>query len=381
MRNVRVDAWLAAAIRLAAFAGIVLDAGLAQGTEGRDGVRRPTRPPPPPFVLTCAPEGPAELSAAFSDAEGARIPVLADAEFGAEWGYGYAGGKGFRHWRPAVWGYDPAPFSSGRIDPGSYRFSLQKGDYLVVLGFCESFEHHVRRRILDVLIQGRVVEADLDLFALAGCLQAFQSKHLVSVHGDEGLTIEFRTKGGSPPLVNAIWVYPAPAKPPPPSPPSGFRATGSYGMNVLFWEHSGVKTTAGYRIERRPSDAGALSPARPVPVARWIDRDVTPGRTYEYRIRSVDLWGRSGEWSPPSSATPRDFGHSTLPVYSIEVSEEGLAYLHGDVREDRTVLGRFSVGDSASYPVEIQTRGASSRLAAKLSYRCILSGMLKIFSI
>jgi spore coat protein H len=59
---------------------------------------------------------------------------------------------------------------------------------------------------------------------------------------------------------------------------------------------------------------------------------------------------------------------STLPVYAMMLPEEGLLAMLADVTEEIRVRGTLEF-ESRRYPVEVRLRGASTRHAAKKSYR------------
>lgn len=334
--------------------------------------------PSVPFVINCGPptdDGPWRERRE----EAATLHVLPDRPFEPEHGYGYERGEGFRHWNPGIWGRrgELDFFTSGRLDPGSYRIRLPAGKYVVAPGFCELGAHAPYRRMFDVVIQGRTAIECLDPFRVAGFGQAFQIPVVVEVENpDQGLTISFirrradRCGPGSAllPIVNSIRVEELPPEGETP-PPLDFRGVGSYGLNALFWGHPREWTIQGYLIERR-EEGGEFTPCfdEPIPTARWIDREVTPDTRYEYRIRSFDTRGSTSPAAPSVALTPLDLDGSGLPLVSLELPKDGLAFLLADVHGDRTVEGWWLEGGE-EFPVEVELRGQSSRNAAKKSYR------------
>lgn len=326
--------------------------------------------PAPPFVINCGPRS--DDDGAWERGRGDRdgIPVLPDRRRTERSAHGFEAGEPFRHWFSLVWGRpERYLFTSGRVHPESYSFQLPRGEYVLSLGFCEGEHHTAERRVFDVLAQGERLFEGLDPFAVAGYNQAFRLSRRVKVRGDEGLTVVLRPRQGEP-LVNAVWVYPYERGDEPPREPPGFRGSGSYGMNFLYWNHPEDESVAGYVIERQApgeKDFERLSP-RPVPVARWVDREVEPGGEYGYRLACVDVDGRRGRYSKVVTLEPRSTDDSSLPVYSIEASEGGLTYMRGNVTEDRTVGGTIAI-KGKRYPMEFRIRGAVTRFAAKKSYR------------
>jgi len=69
-----------------------------------------------------------------------------------------------------------------------------------------------------------------------------------------------------------------------------------------------------------------------------------------------------------TDATSRVPTQSTLPVYEISLPEEGVRRMLAEVTEEITVRGELGF-DGDLYPVEVRLRGASTRHAAKKSYR------------
>jgi spore coat protein H len=322
---------------------------------------------PPPFFINCGggeadEERPGRRS-------GNAIPQLPDQPFSAAGGYGHAGGERMQNWFSGIWGTDQRGlFSSARINPGTYRFQLPPGDYLVSLGFCETAVHVKGQRVFDVLMQEQVVSPALDPFSIAGNGQAFRLAFPATVRSGQELSIGFRHVAGRPPLINAIWVHPR--RDPLPDAPASFRGVGTYGMNALFWEHPQQETVAGYLIERRAAGETTFAALfdKPVPVSRWLDDRAVVGRHYEYRIQSVDVAGRRSDFSPVLRLSPRAPAGSTLPFFHLEVPPPALAAMLENVTEDIEVDAVVTV-DDRRYPVRIRLRGASTRHVAKKSYR------------
>ena len=340
--------------------------------------------PAPPFVLNC---GAATDEARFVLAEAQeqrefsadRLVQLPDVPSSAN-GFGHRGGEGYWHWhggcRPSLgadWEVDL--FSSGRIGPRSYAFGLAPGEYQIAVGICEGHAHAPKQRVFDVLVNDKVIAQDVDPIAWAGYKEPMVFTARVRLKGDP-LTISFRAKTERPAIVSAIWVVPATdAKAGRRvSPPVNVRAVGSYQANLLSWHRPKDFGIRGFLVRRRSKDEEEFKVVTPnnVYAHRWIDRDVVAGKKYTYQIGSRS---ESGEvrWSETVTAKPRSPSDSTLPVYSIKLPVEARRRMLSEVHEDQTEKATFRL-DGKSYPVEIRIRGASTRYAAKKSYRIRFTG-------
>ena len=91
---------------------------------------------------------------------------------------------------------DQKLYLSYRTGRFSYALPLPNGDYELTLRFVEPVpDQATAKRVFDVLVQGRVALADLDLAAAAGAMKAVE--RTVTVHVDDGkATIEFVPKAG-----------------------------------------------------------------------------------------------------------------------------------------------------------------------------------------
>ena len=127
-------------------------------------------------------------------------------------------------------------------------------------------------------------------------------------------------------------------------------------------------------IERQGSPQAPWQQITPEPVAgnRWFDDQVTPGHPYSYRARVVRGQRRS-EPTAVQSATPRTPAESTLPVYSLTLTDPQRRALLEDPTKNVEVEGQFGFQDK-SYPVKLRLHGASTRHAQKKSYRVEFAG-------
>lgn len=340
--------------------------------------------PTPPFVLDCGPKTDEDR---FTLAEaheqraisGQRLLRLPDVPLASE-RFGHRGGEGYRHWhggcRPSMGGdWEIDLFSSGRVDPRSYSFTLSPGEYQIGIGICEGHVHAAGQRIFDVVVNNKVIASDVDPISLAGYKEPMLLTARVRHTGDS-LSVSFRAKTDRRPIVSAIWIHPIHADDQSEFivSPSNVRCVGSYRANLLSWRRPMDLRIRGFLVRRRTpreEDFEIITPNL-VHAHRWADRDVIAGRTYDYQVGSCDEFGKVS-WSRTVTGRPRSPEDSTLPVYAIELPAQARRRLLMEVHEEQTERGTFRLHDQ-SYPIEIRIRGASTRHAAKKSYRIRFTG-------
>lgn len=341
--------------------------------------------PAPPFVVNCGPESdesPIALGEAGEQRElyPKRLVHLPDVRYRAKQRYGHRGGEGYRHWhggsRPSLgprWESDL--FASGRVAPESYSFAIPAGEYYVTIGISDGEVHVAGKRVFDVLVNGKVIANDIDPIAQAGYKEPMILSARFGVSDDQPLTVSFRGKTEHPPIVSAIWVTPsspagnADRRAIGPASPKNVRAIGSYDANVISWHRPIDFSITGFSIRRREQGKGTFKviTAKPVYAHRWIDREVETDKTYSYQIGALNGEGKF-TWSDAAFATPRSKDASKLPVYTIRLTKEARRRMSANIYEDHTERGTF-VLNGESYPIEMRIRGASTRHAAKKSYR------------
>lgn len=341
--------------------------------------------PSPPFVVNCGPQTDEALFALAEAGEQReihpeRLVHLPDVRYRAAQRYGHGGGEGYRHWhggsRPSLgpqWESDL--FASGRVAPRSYVFAIPAGRYHVTIGISDGDVHAAGQRIFDVLINDRLIAKDIDAIGQAGYKEPMMLSGIVNVGDGEPLTVSFRRKTEHPPIVSAIWVTPSPhtdtkdRRAGRPKSPKNVRVIGSYNANLISWHRPKDFSITEFSIRRRTQgeDAFNVITSKPVYAHRWIDRDVEAGETYFYQIGSVSGQGNV-TWSDMVSATPRSKDASTLPAYTVQLSEEAEQRMSANIHEDHTERGSLML-NGKSYPIEIRIRGASTRYASKKSYR------------
>ena len=311
-------------------------------------------------------------------------------------GYGYEGGDPASWWFPPVVGATPFTdaYRLRRDEVDAYRVDVpQTGTYIVTLGFCERDAHGPGFRLQDVRVEGSYLLDDLDVYAVAGQDQAWIERHIVEV--DDGvLDLELESQGSLGTSLATLTVERAGFEPIPPSPPMRVEAMDSYGSVVVAWEQvegdpgrgwdpmlggwesdassggSPFGEVAGYRIERAEAgDAGFAVVSRDRwPLPYLVDASAIEGQPYDYRVRTVDVWGNVSEPSEVVEGGSRSLTDSPLPVYEIRIDGADLAVLQADPYGDEEVPLTF-VTNGLEYVGDGRFRGASNRGLAKKSWR------------
>ncbi len=145
------------------------------------------------------------------------------------------------------------------------------------------------------------------------------------------------------------------------------QAVGSYGVTILRWPPARYANDLILNIERWDESAWGTEGTIPFSTGRWVDYDVRPGESNRYRI-SWDIHDEKPKVYREFEVTPKSFTDSKLQVYQINIPEDGLVKMLTDVNEDIEIDGSFA-WNNQSWPIEIRLRGASTRHAAKKSYR------------
>ncbi len=144
-------------------------------------------------------------------------------------------------------------------------------------------------------------------------------------------------------------------------------AVGGYEMNILRWPPKESHDDLSIQIERWDHSNWQAMDTVSLAEGKWIDSDVQSGKRSRYRVcwteEDVELT-RTLE----ISATPKSMSDSKLPIYRIQIPEEGLQRMRADVIEDIEIKGTLDL-EGQTWPIKIRLRGASTRFAAKKSYR------------
>ena len=153
--------------------------------------------PAPPFVVNCGPQtdgSPFVLAEAneLREIDPTRLVHLPDVPYRATQPFGHRGGEGYWHWhggsRPSLgprWESDL--FASGRAAPRSYSFAIPAGKYQVTIGISDGDVHVAGQRVLDILVNGRVIATDVDPIAQAGYKEPIMLSTAAEVDEDRPL--------------------------------------------------------------------------------------------------------------------------------------------------------------------------------------------------
>ena len=105
----------------------------------------------------------------------------------------YSGGNTWRTWASIAGTADGRLYQSERYGNFSYSFSVPSGSYSVTLKFAEIYWSSPKRRVFNVMIGGKQVISNLDIFALVGKNKAYDVTIPVVVGNNGILKIDFVT--------------------------------------------------------------------------------------------------------------------------------------------------------------------------------------------
>ncbi|HSR09925.1 MAG TPA: hypothetical protein VLS90_00670 [Thermodesulfobacteriota bacterium] len=108
-----------------------------------------------------------------------------------------------------------------------------------------------------------------------------------------------------PPSAEAAGV---PEKVTPPLPPAGLFGVFQEGGVALRWDESREKDVAGYNVYRREDGQEAFRKINGAPVkeAYYLDTTAEPKKTYVYRVKTVDIYGKESEFSNETEVPIRE---------------------------------------------------------------------------
>jgi hypothetical protein len=92
----------------------------------------------------------------------------------------------------------------------------------------------------------------------------------------------------------------------PPSPPRDFKALPEGGAVILLWAPSLSTDVAGYKIYRQEKGSSARQLLQNKLITSWSfrDKDVAPGKSYEYSVLAVDLSENESEEASATAEIP-----------------------------------------------------------------------------
>jgi len=261
---------------------------------------------------------------------------VADREFTISNGYGYIGTNS------QVYGPDRVIFGDEDMDSlyffmrqgnFSYRFDVPPDSYAVVLYFQEKYYHGKDFREFSILINGEVVQDDIDIYEAVGMQYALPLRFLV-INQQQNITVSFQNELSIPAL-SAISVRKIDYDTGPPPQIDSLCVIGGYDMNILYWDYSITGDLAGYRVFRRTyGENWELITTAINPLYRFFDYDVSPGYNYEYTVTAEDFWGNSSVYSDSVSAQTLSPGQSIHQIYEMEITEENIYQLNSNIYSD-----------------------------------------------
>jgi len=119
----------------------------------------------------------------------------------------YSGGSVFSNNASVSNTADDKLYQSERYGNMSYNFDLPNGIYNVTLMFAEIYHEEAGKRIFDVSIEGKPLINNLDIYAKAGYLGAYNETHTVALE-DGKMSISFQTLTDNA-KISAIKITPA----------------------------------------------------------------------------------------------------------------------------------------------------------------------------
>lgn len=257
-----------------------------------------------------------------------------------------------------------------------YRFDVPNGDYLVLLGFLDAWNHGPGRRVFDVFAEGQEVLPDLDIIREAGGMwRVVEYRFRVTVL-DGQLTIGFAGNADSPdpnPTLSAIEVVDLASAQVsgPPAPPDQVRAVGSYGAVDVLWNASPEQDVIGYKVYRAVSAYGPweLVEGRMRVTPAIDDLALPEGGTWFYRVTAVDADGNESAPSAVVSAPSFALAEATLPAFQLTMTESALSALNGHVSNDNYEPAALQIGDRSWDSVQARYRGQIARNFSKKNWK------------
>jgi hypothetical protein len=298
-------------------------------------------------------------------------------------GYGYTGSAGEvtsdPAWTIQAWPYggrgDPRIHLNNRVGFDGYRFDLANGVYAITWHFIEKQEHWSGFRKADLLIEGRIAVSDFDIFEEVGNRFMVKMRAIAKVE-DGHLDLDFISKGPKEPvLLSAIEVEATDPDLIAPQDVADLKVRGGYEQAVLTWTPGVEKDLRGVIVWRASSADGTWIRVnkRIVTLRHFVDSSAEPGESYYYKVVSQDLFCNESGGTIAGPVEIRDHESSRLPVFEIEIGEEALEVLTGDVSLDLYVPATLFI-DGQEHQIEIRNRGASTRSLSKPNFKIRLLG-------
>ena len=250
----------------------------------------------------------------------------------------------------------------------TYRFDVPPGFYSVTLYFQEKYYHGIDFREFSILINGEIVQEDIDIYEAVGMQYAMPLRFLVDNH-QQSISISFENELSIPNL-SAVSVRHIIPDTIPPAQLNNFNVIGGYYMNILYWDYSTEPDLAGYRVFRRNvGDEWELITQVIDPLYRYFDYDVAPGYNYEYTVAAEDLWGNVSIYSDSLIVQTLSPAQSFHQVYEMEISEENIYQLNCNIFSEEYVTADLTLEGEFFPNSYVRYRGGSSRDDYKKNYK------------
>lgn len=302
-----------------------------------------------------------------------------DVAYDATNGAGYVcDGCGFRNIdRPlSRWRGHADPYNSTLDGPGpiEYRFDLSNGNYLITAAFvhyCYYWEQDPCFNEFDILVEGQPAVAALNIEKEAQGHWKVLEYRIRATVTDGQLNFALQPLAGHA-TIAAIEVTNRPNLPGAPAVPQGLRAQDGYGRVDLLWTPGAEADLAGYRIYRAVSAEGPwerIDDRRENLQAVYNDWTAPEGSPWFYRITAVDIEGNESAPSAAVTGFSRGPWESTLPLVSIELTEENLALLNQTYWTDVYYPGTVDYPGLGPVTADIRYRGNIARWFSKRGWK------------
>ncbi|MCK5742568.1 MAG: hypothetical protein KAH48_10145, partial [Chlorobi bacterium] len=259
-------------------------------------------------------------------------------------------------------------YVTGRYGFSEFRFDVENGFYAVHLHFCENEFHWKNKRIQNFQIEDTEVLKDFDIFKHGGRSYAV-AQHFLTELKDGQLNIKAQATAGRT-MLSGISIQKIVQDNIPPKTPQAATIINGFARNIVNWNASFEPDFKGFNIYRQTdeSDFELVNP-EPHPLSRYIDDNVTVGKTYNYKITAIDLWGNESPATQVLSAAPVGDETSGLPIYELTVTEENLAKLNDDIFSDEYIDADFTYNGKVWPGVSIRYRGNVTQKLSKKNYK------------
>ncbi len=227
----------------------------------------------------------------------------ADGIYTAERGWGALGGSTASSTTPVDNAEDDTLFQTERWGVQNYTFDMKPGVYRVVLYFNEFYFSGPGLRVFDIFINGKPAFRAFDIVAQGGRDIALVVTNFVDTKDGkiviEPREIEDRCK------FSAIAVEPAEPDAIAPPAPAGLKIHERSNAVGVEWAPVEAADLQGYVVSRSDQPKGEYSRLNEVPLSDpfFVDRTITNGRTFYYRVAALDVFGNESERSDAIEGT------------------------------------------------------------------------------